>query len=136
LGLKIEKTRFVESPFLGLKMGTQQMENFPVVSALTALCLQGTWWEEDLKAGIWWWWTPQAGWGRWKSTNRTDEHHSVGGWMVKAAALVFQAKMGHEGCLRYSLLKLQDHHALQPLMQKMEREWLHKGVAMYAKYFD
>lgn len=107
-----------------------------MVSALTALCLQGTWWEEDLKAGIWWWWTPQAGWGRWKSTNRTDERHSVGGWMVKAAALVFQAKMGHEGCLRYSLLKLQDHHALQPLMQKMEREWLHKGVAMYAKYFD
>ena len=67
LGLKIEKTRFVESTFLGLKMGTQQMENFPVVSALTALCLQGTWWEQDLEAGIWWWWTPQAGWGRWKS---------------------------------------------------------------------
>jgi len=92
--------------------------------------VQDVWWEQDIQEGVWWY-KPTSGWHMWKSTNRADPGHSVGGWMMKTAAICHMPKHGHEDSLRYVLKILQEHHSLKPAIEKMERDWTKHGFSAW-----
>lgn len=67
-------------------------------------------------------------------TGTWTAHPHCASMQAKTAALTFMAKMGHESSMKYALLKLQDHRALQPFLQRMESLGVATVTASWTDY--